>query len=266
MLIVLNDADFSSLNVGKTTIPVELSDLTKQVLSKLTGPLTEPQKFAVNNFLNTLQNYDIWDSIGTFYMPLIAANKTEAFYDIKRDVYIDADSKTHWGFSIKNGLYATNQWDDSQYLRAPEIVEVTAANYLISVSSRNVLTNSYSLLSGGVNNGRQVMRANTSIWITNNANFLTIDSNVMYGKNWTISGKSLTDINEHNCYVDSLAQINKTGNGAINNFGLTYAPIFDKTVISNDTVAIIIIGTYIDNEKLSILNNAQMRLIDAFQD
>lgn len=85
-MIIILDADFSQKNIGKITIPEEISDLTKSVMSHYTKELTESRVYALNSLLNTLNRAGIYDKITNMWMPCISATTKEALYNIKTNV------------------------------------------------------------------------------------------------------------------------------------------------------------------------------------
>ena len=85
MIFTLN-ADFSQKNIGKITIPEEISDLTKSVMSHYTKELTESRVYALNSLLNTLNRTGIYDKITNMWIPCISSTTKEALYNVKTNV------------------------------------------------------------------------------------------------------------------------------------------------------------------------------------
>ena len=85
MIFTLN-ADFSQKNIGKITIPEEISYLTKSVMSHYTKELTESRVYALNSLLNTLNRTGIYDKITNMWIPCISSTTKEALYNVKTNV------------------------------------------------------------------------------------------------------------------------------------------------------------------------------------
>lgn len=82
MIIVLNGADFSQNNIGKITIERDLSPETVALLAKYSKPLTKTQQLAVEDLLTALKTAGIYQKMTALYLPVIAANINEAFYEV----------------------------------------------------------------------------------------------------------------------------------------------------------------------------------------
>lgn len=104
MIIILNKADFSSNNIGKINIPVNLTTRQKKILSKYSKALSYNQKMAFGSFMNNLDSAGIINKLKALFLPVLAGNISEAFINIvTEDLSKDIDLSSSQYFKLENG-------------------------------------------------------------------------------------------------------------------------------------------------------------------
>ena len=82
-IFVISGADFSRKNLGKVVIPRnDLNEVTKLILEKFSGVISDDTKYKFDNFVTTLVSKNIWDKLISLNLPILASSKEEACQDV----------------------------------------------------------------------------------------------------------------------------------------------------------------------------------------
>lgn len=77
MILVVNNADFSTVKIGNIEIPREMLDTTKEILKHYTS-VNDKQALALNNFVYEITNDNLINKLTQLCIPALAGNKDEA--------------------------------------------------------------------------------------------------------------------------------------------------------------------------------------------
>lgn len=94
MIIVNKNADYSNVAVSVVDVPVVISKLAQEYLDCYVKQLTTKQIVAFDNFITTLSAGGVLKKIDRIYLPCLAANTREAYFDVKNKVSISDISFT----------------------------------------------------------------------------------------------------------------------------------------------------------------------------
>ena len=82
-IFIISGADFSSRNLGKVEVPRnDLNRITKLILEKFSGVISDDKKYKFDDFVTTLISNNIWDKLISLHLPILASSKEEACQDV----------------------------------------------------------------------------------------------------------------------------------------------------------------------------------------
>lgn len=82
-IFIISGADFSSNNLGKVEVPRNsLNEVTKLILKKFSGVISDDTKYKFDDFVTTLVSNGIWDKLISLHLPILASSKEEACQDV----------------------------------------------------------------------------------------------------------------------------------------------------------------------------------------
>lgn len=113
MIFVNKYADYSANSIGKVII-VNLDDTTKEIIAKYSAELSNEKKVALNDFVVSLKNDGVWDKLTDLWLPCLAANPSEALYNVKQDIATTAVDNAYvldMGVGLKTASYTGTSID-----------------------------------------------------------------------------------------------------------------------------------------------------------
>lgn len=84
MIIILQGADATNNNLGKINISTQVTDEVNKMLSYYTKTIVSSQRILVQNFIDELQAFGLWSKLTHIYLPILAGQKEEVFFNIKK--------------------------------------------------------------------------------------------------------------------------------------------------------------------------------------
>jgi hypothetical protein len=108
MIFINKSADYSANNIGKVDIPIIIDETAQTIMAAYSKTLTKDQQAAFSILISGLKDSGIYDKIEYMYLPCLAGNVSEAFYDAKNGVSQDVSDTSKYGqYSIgQYGLYS----------------------------------------------------------------------------------------------------------------------------------------------------------------
>lgn len=106
MIFINKSADYSANNIGKVDIPIIIDETAQTIMAAYSKTLTKDQQAAFSILISGLKDSGIYNKIEYMYLPCLAGNVSEAFYDAKNGVSQDVSDTSMYGqYSIgQNGL------------------------------------------------------------------------------------------------------------------------------------------------------------------
>lgn len=87
MIIELKGADFSANNIGKITIPKNITEDTKLLLTRFSKVFSLEQQLAVQTFVEEMNISGLMGKCTSLYLPILAGDISEAFTNIATSDY-----------------------------------------------------------------------------------------------------------------------------------------------------------------------------------
>lgn len=177
MIITLQDADFSTRNIGKIEVPRELNAFTLAAIEASGNTsMSKAQKIALDIFFEEVGAFggksNIWNKFDFAYIPFIADNLSKSMVDYKTNNVDFVPDATYWSMVNRGIKPSTN---------VPSTSGFTKEDYVFDQNSKSlVVLNTENLLYSGTS-------SETSLGVGTSAN-KTLNSY----KNWGINAYGAT--------------------------------------------------------------------------
>lgn len=142
MIFINKYADYSANNIGKVDIPIIIDETAQTIMDAYSKTLTKDQQAAFSVLISGLKDSGIYDKIEYMYLPCLAGNVSEAFYDAKNDVSQDVSDTSKYGqYSLgQYGLYSVYDSSKSYTPFDLPLTRKTQGLTIASIEHRNVAT------------------------------------------------------------------------------------------------------------------------------
>lgn len=108
MIVILNKADFSDISIGTINVPVEISEWTKNVISKFPSfNWNSYNRQALEHFHISLTNNELLDKIEYLAMPIFASSLEESMQNIlggNEKVNIPSNASSKYNVVLGKGI------------------------------------------------------------------------------------------------------------------------------------------------------------------
>lgn len=273
MIIKLNNADFSQNNIGRLTERSLLPEII-ELLSNFSKPLTDSQKFSVQDFILGLKNNGIWSLIGNLYMPIIAGNNNECGINVKtkqNDVIFSSEDYTLVNEGLKLTPTTTSYWNTSAKItfngsqqnlhlgafNTTSLAELTQTDAIFGMNDNNAIVQ----LGIGVNGAVSTKTDNnTNINVGTYARTGFADSSLKLLVQSTLGNFAMFN-GEAGLYGTPISTDNTYTNKKVNVFNI--ASVWRRTI---GTYGLLTIGSAMSREQAEIYNSLCVELVNSLLD
>lgn len=126
MIFKLNGADFSSNNIGKIDLPIEISEFTKRAITASGSTMSTAKQKALEVFFRNVgaigSSSDLWSKLTKVYLPFLGVDVTKSFVNYKGNT-VDATPLVT-DAEIVNGGFRIKGADGGTEISVPDSCKV----------------------------------------------------------------------------------------------------------------------------------------------
>ena len=289
MIIVNKNADYSNVAVSVVDVPVIISKLAQEYLDCYVKQLTKKQIVAFDNFITTLSAGGVLEKIDRMYLPCLAANTREAYFDVKNKVSVLDISFTTPTRAYVNQATSSIHSDSDTSLSA-ESTMMNIQDSSVNLQNFGIYTLFTRRITFSSNNTAYIARVNftskplyikqelkdtMSFGFTSSGNVYGVKVNHDYNVgdkifvSFAINGQKLYGSVNGGDYTQAMLDSSLFPSGIANEAMTGLSPFFGGSISQyffneSDGVLVQIFGKHLTNEENKILCNAMEYLKKAF--